>query len=142
MGALTITRRRKVRGKNCADNVTFSSGFNGGIINMFAEHEICYECACVQTGDRDCLEISTWVYLGYVKTKCGDVNCEIPNHFYKFCAYRDYLTWTQKPEFDLPCFYIVTKKEVESRFLDRKRMIESASYWHQELLDANESFGD
>ena len=109
---------------------------------MLSENEICYECQCIQTGNRDCLEISTWVYLGYVETNFGSAHCETPNHFHKLCAYEEYRKWKQRPDYQMSCFYIVTTQEVESRYLSRERMIEEASYWHTKLTAANEFFGE
>ena len=101
---------------------------------MLSEQEICYECSCILIDDRDALEISTWIYLGFVKTSCGSIDCEVPNHFHKFAKLEDYSRSIQDPAFELPHIFITTTQEVRKRFLNREAMIESANMWHQQLL--------
>ncbi|TWU59551.1 hypothetical protein V7x_55670 [Crateriforma conspicua] len=102
---------------------------------MFSEEDVCYECNCTVVDGRDCLEVATWVYLGYFKMNCNSTDCDVPNHFYRFVKFDDFHRWKQNQDTELPCVNLTSMAQVRQRFVDRQAMVDSVLDWHNYLTD-------
>ena len=102
---------------------------------MFSEEEVCYECCCTVVDGRDCLELTTWVYLGFVKQNFSATSCDVPYHFYQFAKFEDFCRWKQNPETKLPSINLTSKEHVQRKFVGRQAMVDSATSWHNYLLE-------
>ena len=104
---------------------------------MFSDNEVCYECGCIVIEDRECLELTTWVYLGFVKRDFTSTDCDVPYHFHRFAKLDDYFRWKQDPDSELPHIYLTTETEIRLRFFNRQEMVDSVFDWHQYLLETD-----